>query len=80
LTNVARYAPGAATSVVLCYAAGHTTVTVEDVEAPAHTEGLGDVGGGRGLAGLRERVERAGGHLLAGPTARGWRVEVEVPG
>jgi signal transduction histidine kinase len=38
------------------------------------------MGGGRGLEGLRERIERAGGTLSAGPTAEGWRVEIEVPG
>ena len=37
------------------------------------------MGGGRGLAGLRERVERAGGTLSAGPTAEGWRIDIEVP-
>ena len=30
--------------------------------------------------GLRERIERAGGTISAGPTADGWRVEIEVPG
>ena len=30
LTNVARYAPGATTTVVLRYDSGHTTLTVED--------------------------------------------------
>jgi signal transduction histidine kinase len=41
---------------------------------------LSDVGGGRGLAGMRERVQRAGGTVDAGPTADGWRVELRVPG
>jgi signal transduction histidine kinase len=37
------------------------------------------MGGGRGLDGLRERVERVGGTLSAGATAEGWRVDIEVP-
>jgi len=40
---------------------------------------LGGLGGGKGLAGLRERLERAGGRMNAGATESGWRVELEVP-
>jgi signal transduction histidine kinase len=36
------------------------------------------MGGSHGLQGLRERIERAGGTMSAGPTADGWRVEIEV--
>ncbi len=82
LTNVARYAPGAATTVVLHYAADRTTLTVEDrlpASVPSVGDGLIGVGGGRGLAGMRERLERAGGSMQAGPTDGGWRVELEVP-
>jgi len=77
LTNVARYAPGARTQVRLSYDAGHTRIIVENAEA-AH-EPLAGVGGGRGLNGMRERLERAGGSMQAGPTDAGWRVELEVP-
>jgi signal transduction histidine kinase len=31
------------------------------------------------LEGMRERVQRAGGSMRAGPTEEGWRVELEVP-
>ncbi len=82
LTNVARYAPGASTTVVLQYAAGRTTLTVEDrlsASVPRAGDGLAGVGGGRGLAGMRERIERAGGSMRAGPTDAGWRVELELP-
>jgi signal transduction histidine kinase len=81
LTNIGRYAPGAATSVVLRYGRDRTTLIVEDSLAdpkPAAT-GLVGVGGGNGLAGLRERLERAGGRLEAGPTDSGWLVQLEVP-
>jgi signal transduction histidine kinase len=83
LTNVARYAPGASTVVLVRYTADHATLTVEDrlpVSMPAVGQGLADVGGGRGLAGMRERVERAGGSMRAGPTDNGWIVELSVPG
>jgi signal transduction histidine kinase len=81
LTNVARHAPGATTTVILRYDTGVTALTVEDwrAEASSTAAGLGDVGGGNGLDGMRERVERAGGRVHAGPTEHGWRVELEVP-
>jgi signal transduction histidine kinase len=81
LTNVARYAPGAATAVVLSYEPERTTLVVEDhvSGAAAQRDGRFSGGGGRGLAGMRERVERAGGRATAGPTECGWRVELEVP-
>jgi signal transduction histidine kinase len=80
LTNIARYAPGATTTVVLRYRHGHTSLTVEDrLAQPAEAGGLAGVGGGNGLTGLRERLERAGGSMQAGPTETGWRVDLEVP-
>jgi signal transduction histidine kinase len=82
LTNVARYAPGSATAVVLRYEQERTVLSVEDRAAngTARTPtGLAAVGGGRGLDGMRERVERAGGRMDAGPTGEGWRVQLEVP-
>jgi signal transduction histidine kinase len=84
LTNIARYAPGASTSVVLRYGSDRTTLCVEDrlrAHAPAEPTGggLSGVGGGRGLTGMRERLERAGRSMHAGPTDEGWRVELDVP-
>jgi signal transduction histidine kinase len=78
LTNVARYAPGACTTVTVRYEPDRTRLSVANgiSDAPAHS----DMGGGRGLDGLRDRVERVGGRMSAGPTAGGWRVEIEVPG
>lgn len=81
LTNVVRYAPGACTKVVLRYASEVTSLTVEDrldASAPSADSLLG-VGGGNGLNGMRERIEGVGGHMHAGPTETGWRVELEVP-
>ena len=80
LTNIARYAPGASATVVLRYAAGTIVLAVENTVGSGDRPGLSGVGGGAGLAGLRERAERAGGSLRTGPTAGGWRVELEVPG
>jgi signal transduction histidine kinase len=87
LTNITRYAPGATTAVTVSYQAGRTVLTVEDhlpgTGADPATEPqaglLADVGGGHGLAAMRERTQRLGGAARAGPTAGGWLVELEVP-
>lgn len=77
LTNVARYAPGAPTTVTVRYEPNRTGLSV--VNATSALPPRDGMGGGRGLDGLRERIERAGGTMSAGPTADGWRVEIEVP-
>ena len=84
LTNVARYAPDASTTVLLSYAPARTRLRVEDREraggAAAHAPNtLAGLGGGRGLDGMRERAQRAHGDMRAGPTERGWVVEIDVP-
>jgi signal transduction histidine kinase len=79
LTNVARYAPGATTTVVLSYQAARTSLAIENDVPARRADRLPSIGGGNGLAGLRERVESTGGSLHAGPTERGWRVELQVP-
>lgn len=77
LTNVARYAPSACTTVTMRYGPDRTKLSVDNgASAAPPRQGMG---GGRGLEGLRERVERAGGTMTAGPTEGGWRVEIEVP-
>ncbi len=77
LTNVARYAPSACTTITVRYEHDRTRLLVDNgLSATPPRQGMG---GGRGLEGLRERVERAGGTLSAGPTGEGWRVEIELP-
>jgi signal transduction histidine kinase len=77
LTNVARYAPSACTTVTVRYEPDRTTMTVDN--GASDTPPRQDMGGGHGLQGLRERIDRAGGTLSAGATPEGWRVEIEVP-
>jgi signal transduction histidine kinase len=78
LTNVARYAPSACTTVTVRYEPDRTRLSVDNgASATGPRRGMG---GGHGLEGLRERIERAGGTISAGPTTEGWRVEIEVPG
>ncbi len=77
LTNIARYAPNASATIVLSYEPDRTTLCVDNGFSASHPH-VG-MGGGHGLSGMRERIERAGGTMSAGPTAEGWRVELEVP-
>jgi signal transduction histidine kinase len=78
LTNALRYAPGAAVRVVVNGAGRDLTVRVENGDAVQRRPFLS--GTGRGLAGLRERVQELGGQLVAGPVAGGWLVEATMPG
>jgi signal transduction histidine kinase len=81
LTNVARYAPGAPTTVVLQYGPDRTRLCVTNgpSQSGGDGRGLADAGGGHGLEGMRERIEGAGGTMSAGASGEGWRVELEVP-
>ncbi|HET8682986.1 MAG TPA: histidine kinase [Micromonosporaceae bacterium] len=78
LTNALRYAPGAAVRVLVNGSGQGLTVSVENDRSVQQRPGMS--GTGRGLAGLRERVQELGGQLRAGPTSRGgWMVEATLP-
>ncbi|MDR3035107.1 MAG: histidine kinase [Kitasatospora sp.] len=81
LTNALKYAHGSRTSVRIRY--GGEGITVE-----VSTDGTGTraavaavaAGGGRGLAGLRERVDVLGGEFSAGPEPDGgFTVRAHLP-
>ncbi|GIE31800.1 hypothetical protein Ait01nite_048450 [Actinoplanes italicus] len=73
LTNTLRYAPGG--EVLVRYTPAE--LLVEDHGGTGTTAGLG---GGRGLAGMRERAESIGGACEAGPVSGGgWRVMAVFP-
>jgi signal transduction histidine kinase len=76
LSNAAKHARPARTDVRVTYAGGVLTVEVTD-DSPNATPAAGD---GSGLRGMRERAERLGGTLEAGPAPdRGWRVRARLP-
>jgi signal transduction histidine kinase len=78
LTNALRHAPGASVRVLVNGTGPGLTVRVENDLSVQ--ERLNLAGTGRGLTGLRERVQERGGQLLAGPTPHGgWLVEATLP-
>jgi len=78
LTNALRYAPGAAVTVTVDVRPTGVELTVANGRPTALTRfGLGS---GRGLTGLRERVDACGGTLSAGPDgAGGWQLTARIP-
>jgi signal transduction histidine kinase len=80
ITNAMKHAPAAPIEVAVRGRTGRIEVDVVNRAAPSGSSGLEGAGGGRGLAGMRERVARCGGTFDAGPTAeRGWRVTAGLP-
>ncbi len=80
LTNALKHAPGAPVDVVIAEAGGGLEVSVRNGPPTAPPSGLERSGGGRGLAGMRERVHACGGELTAGPVDDGgWRVLARLP-
>lgn len=77
LTNALKHAPAARTQVAVRYA--ESAVVVEVLSQGPTLEPRGQ-SGRRGLRGIAERVEAAGGHLEAGPhLPSGWRLVAVVP-
>jgi signal transduction histidine kinase len=59
----------------------HVEVDVTNAAPPSNSSGLEHSGGGRGLAGMRDRIADCGGRLTTGATAEGgWRVLAQLPG
>ncbi|MFC7329087.1 sensor histidine kinase [Marinactinospora rubrisoli] len=78
LTNALKYANGSRTSVRVHHGGRDITVEVA-TDGPGSRAGLPE-GGGRGLAGLRERVGVLGGDFSAGPRADGgFVVRARIP-
>jgi signal transduction histidine kinase len=75
LTNAGRHASGARTEVRLVQRRDAIEIEVTDSGGVR----TGEVGSGRGLAGMRERVEMYGGLLDAAPNGPGWRVHAWLP-
>ncbi|MEV6610767.1 histidine kinase [Kutzneria sp. NPDC051319] len=78
LTNAVKYAAGCPTGVRIGYLV--TAVEIEVANAGGTVMPERELSGGRGLSGLRERVEGLGGELAAGRAADGgFRVWARIP-
>ncbi|MEU7840060.1 histidine kinase [Micromonospora sp. NPDC049114] len=78
LTNALKYARGSRTTVHVQHGEMETTVQVSTEGSGSYSEGPG--GSGRGLAGLRERVDVLGGDFSAGRQADGsFVVRARIP-
>ena len=77
LTNARRHAPGAPTTLDLDWEDDQLTVTGST--AGGHAAGPRSPGGGHGLAGMRERVEEAGGTMTVRPGPP-FEVVLRLPG
>ncbi len=82
MTNALKHAPGAAITVTLRGADDVVELGIHNrrPDAGAAAVALGSTGGGHGIAGMRERINRCGGTFLAGPDGDGgWDVSVRLP-
>jgi signal transduction histidine kinase len=80
LTNALKHAPGAPVEIVIAEADGELEVSVSNGPPSGPPSGLELTGGGRGVAGMQERVRACGGQLSAGPgDGGGWRVLARLP-
>jgi signal transduction histidine kinase len=77
LANVAKHAPDSKSEVALRISAASARLTVTNRLPAAVT--AAQSAEGRGLRGMRQRVELLGGAIQAGPTRDGWSVCAEIP-
>lgn len=80
LTNTLKHAgPGATATVRLGYAGGGVTAEIEDDGGGRAARPAPERGVGRGLTGMRERVNAYGGEVESGPRRPvGWRVAARI--
>lgn len=76
LANVAKHAPDSKSEVVLGVSMRSARLVVSSRLAAAVAAQSSE---GRGLRGMRQRVELLGGAIEVGPTADGWSVCAEIP-
>lgn len=75
LANIAKHAPDAPSRMTLAVSPEAATLTVAN-RLPVPATACAD---GRGMRGMRQRVELLGGTIAAGPAADGWVVHAAIP-
>lgn len=78
LANIAKHAVASKTDVGMSISASTASLSVIN-EARVTVPAASPSPSGRGLAGMRQRVELLGGILDAGPCSEGWSVRAEIP-
>jgi signal transduction histidine kinase len=78
LANIAKHAPESKAAVELVISQSTALLSIVN-EVPVAVPATPASGGGRGLAGMRQRVELLGGAIDAGPCREGWSVRAEIP-
>lgn len=79
LTNALKHSEASSARVRVEYGLQRIQLTVED-DGPTTARPLAAANGGRGLAGMRERVALYGGRVESGPAeAGGWRLQATLP-
>ncbi|WP_068176928.1 histidine kinase [Mycobacterium sp. UM_CSW] len=77
LTNIAKHAPDSKSTVALSVSAVSASLVIDN-RLPAAVAAAPCVEG-RGVSGMRQRVELLGGAIDVGPTSDGWSVRAEIP-
>jgi signal transduction histidine kinase len=78
LANIAKHAAFSKTDVALSVSSSHASLSVVN-DIPVTVAATSSSERGRGLPGMRQRVELLGGMLDAGPCQQGWSVRAEIP-
>ncbi|OBK87522.1 sensor histidine kinase [Mycolicibacter sinensis] len=76
LANIAKHAPDSKAMVTVVVSPSTALLSIVNEMPAAVTSASRD---GRGLAGMRQRVELLGGTIDAGPCPQGWSVRAEIP-
>lgn len=80
LTNALKHAPRSVVAVSVEYGASVLAIRIRNDGSAANGSDDNASRGGRGLLGMRERIDALGGRLDAGPDgAGGWMVDAAIP-